>query len=261
MTNMTQHQSTSKVNMLVLGDSGAGKTGGLASLVDAGLKVRILDFDNGVGPIRGFVKKPELLANVDFLTLRDDYKLIGPKVAATKASAFQRGMQALTDGKEWGNPDIGPLSTWGSDCVLVVDTLSTMSKSSFQMVLIANGRAAGRPEQSDYGTAMDNVENFLNLVTGPDIKCHVLVQTHTTRNEDTGKIYPEALGSKLPPKVAKPFDNMISLSVGPGGKRQYKTKIDGMLALKTAVPLSESYPLETGLADIFRALTGKKELV
>ena len=39
---MTEHESNSIVKVLCPSDSGSGKTGALASLVDAGLKVRTL---------------------------------------------------------------------------------------------------------------------------------------------------------------------------------------------------------------------------
>jgi hypothetical protein len=67
--------------------------------------------------------------------------------------------------------------------------------------------------------------------------------------------YPEALGTKLNPKVGRYFNNLISLSVQ-GGEKSFKVKKDGLLACKTSRPLpKDKYPLETGLAEIFAGLT------
>ena len=48
MPNLSKHQSSEFTKLLLMGDSKSGKTGALASLVLAGYKLRILDFDNGL---------------------------------------------------------------------------------------------------------------------------------------------------------------------------------------------------------------------
>jgi hypothetical protein len=45
---MLEHESNSIVKAMLAADSGSGKTGALACLVDAGFNLRILDFDNGL---------------------------------------------------------------------------------------------------------------------------------------------------------------------------------------------------------------------
>src|SRR5262252_9685406 len=46
MPGLEDHQSNDFVKMLLIGDAQAGKTGSLVSLVKAGYRLRILDFDN-----------------------------------------------------------------------------------------------------------------------------------------------------------------------------------------------------------------------
>jgi hypothetical protein len=260
MPSMLDHESNRIVKMLVLGDSGNGKTGAVASLLDAGLKIRALDFDNGLSVIKGYVKDKTKLKNMHYITLKDEMTLQAARIGIKKAAAFQRAMDALDGKKDMWGEDFGPLTSWGEDVVLLVDSLSMMGRSSLQMVMQANAKGFAAPEIQHYGTAMENLEKFLDIVTSNAVKCHVLINTHTTSIEGTAKLFPEALGSKLPPKVGKFFDNMISLSVS-GSTRTFKTDKDGLLALKTATKLNPTYPIETGLADIFKALTGKKELV
>jgi hypothetical protein len=263
MPSMADHESNAIVKALLLGNSGAGKTGALVSLIDAGLKVRVLDFDNGVSVLGRAKNKDFLRDNVHYVTLRDKMKLQASKIGIQKADAFQRAMDALDGGSKgaalWGK-DFGPVTDWGSDCVLVVDTLALAGKASLQMVMQLNGKGFSQPELQHYGTAMDNIEKLLDIITSDAVGCHVIVNTHTATAEGSPIPVPEALGSKLGPKVGKFFDNMLSVSLT-SGARTIKTVKDGLIVCKTAKPLKETYPLETGLADIFRDLTGKKELV
>jgi AAA domain len=258
------HKSTDKRGIfkgLVVGDSGSGKTGALASLVDAGYKLRILDFDAGLDPLVGYVKKKEHLANVDYETLRDEFKMMGSYLAVSKAPAYQRGMKLLQD---WNGS--GPVQQWDADTILVIDTLGRMARASFNMVLQANAIVQpsgnrGGPEQSHYGTAMENVERTISLLMNPEVvPCHVLVNAHWAYQEDGSGImrpFPETIGSKLNPKVARDFNNLFSVSIS-AGKRSIKVKKDGIIACKASRKLSkEQYDIETGLAEIFLEVVGK----
>lgn len=264
MGNMLQdHESNSLVKALVVADSGSGKTGSLASLIDAGFNLRFLDFDNGLSVLKGYVKDLSKLKNVHYVDqLVDDYQLVGGRIGVKTANAFQRAMDALERGGEkyWGasGAHIGPVSSWTSRDVLVVDSLTFLGRSCLLMVMQANGKGMAAPEIQHYGTAMENVEKMLGYIKSPKITpCHVIVNTHLTKDEGSARMLPEALGSKLSPKVPRYFDNMISLSLT-NGERTFKTKKDGMLSLKTAVPLPDTLPISTGWVTMFEALTGKK---
>lgn len=269
MPSFENHESKRVVKLLNLGNSGAGKTGAVACLIDAGLKVRALDFDNGLGVLGGYVKDKALLAsNVHFVTLRDKMKLTGSRIGIQKGDAFQRAMDALDGGpkaaKLWGTDeapvDLGPVTSWGEDVVLLLDTLALAGKASLQMVMAANGKGFSQPELQHYGTAMDNIEKLLDMLTSDAVGCHVIVNTHTSTPEGQTIPLPEALGSKLSPKVGKFFDNMFSTSLT-AGQRTIKTKKDGLIACKSAIPLDDTYPLDGGLVSIFKKLTGKTVLV
>lgn len=257
------HKSADKRGIfkgLIVGDSGSGKTGALASLVDAGYKLRILDFDAGLDPLVGYVKNKELLANVEYETLRDRFKMRGSYLAVDKAPAYQRGMALLQD---WNGA--GPVQSWDPDTILVIDTLGRMARASFNMVLQANAvivpsGTRGGPEQSHYGTAMENVERTISLLTDPDIvPCHVLVNAHWAYQEDGSGIlrpFPETIGSKLNPKVGRDFNNLFSVSTI-AGKKSIKVKKDGMIGCKSSRPLKhETYSIEDGLANIFLEVVG-----
>ena len=57
MSSLADHQSSELTKVLVIGDSKSGKTGALTSLVAAGYKLRILDFDNLLDPLRAFIER------------------------------------------------------------------------------------------------------------------------------------------------------------------------------------------------------------
>jgi len=258
MPSMLDHESNRIVKVLCPADSGAGKTGALASLVDAGLNVRVLDFDNGLSVLKGYVKNKANLGNVHYVDqLQDEMQLVAGRIGIKKTVGFQRAMSALDKGgKEFWGADIPPLTQWTERDVLVVDALSTAGRASLQMVMAANGAGLKAPEIQHYGVAMDNIEKWLQIVTSSVVKCHVIVNTHVTNIEGTATLYPEALGSKLSPKVGRYFDNTVSLTVSQG-KRVFRTDKDGLLPLKVAVPMKDTYPIETGWKDIFEAIIGR----
>lgn len=261
MPSMTDHEANKVVKAICLADSGTGKTGALAALVDAGYNVRVLDFDNGMSPIRGYVKDKSKLANVHYVTLRDELQLTGVRMGIKSAKAFQRAMELLDKGGDlWGaGSNIPKLTEWTEKDILVVDTLGMMGRSALLYVMELSNASMKNPEIQHYGIAMENIEKFIGQITSAAVPCNVIVNTHITSIEGTTKLYPDALGSKLGPKLGRYFDNMLTISAV-GGKKAFKTKVDGALALKSAVALADSYPIEDGWVSIFKALLDKKTL-
>lgn len=259
MPSLTGHESNNVVKVLCPADSGTGKTGALASLVDAGLNVRILDFDNGLSTLKGHVRDKSKLANVHYVDqLQDEMQLVAGRIGIKKAPAFQRAMDSLDKGgKDYWGADIPPLAAWTQRDVLVIDSLSMAGRMSLEMVLAANGKGFSAPEIQHYGTAMENIEKWIGMLTSSAVKCHVIFNTHVTTVEGDARLFPEALGSKLSPKIGRYFDNTISIQLV-GGKRVFQTKKAGLLPLKTAKPLNETYPIETGWKGIFEGLLGRK---
>lgn len=260
MPNMAEHESNSLVKIMIAADSGSGKTGSLAALVDAGFNLRFLDFDNGLSVLKGYVKDKSKLKGVFYVDkLSDQLKLVGGRVGIQKAPAFQRAMDALDKGgaEFWGTDEIGPVSTWTARDILILDSLTMAGRTSLQMVMQANAAGFKSPEIQHYGTAMDNIEKWVQMLMADATPCNVIINTHITGVDGDARLYPDALGSKLPPKIGKHVDNLLGLRVK-GGNRVFLSKADGLLALKSAVPLPETIPIENGWVTIFETLTGKK---
>src|SRR5437660_10902554 len=115
MPSLSSHQSNIYTKVLFLGDSKSGKTTALWSLVRAGYKLRILDFDNLLDALkeRLLLECPKQLDNVEYRTLRDNYKP-GPTgmVLDGVAKAFMDAMKML-DNWKYDDTDLGKPKKWG----------------------------------------------------------------------------------------------------------------------------------------------------
>jgi len=268
MPTLSNHQSNEYTKLLIEGDSGSGKTGALTSLVKVGFKLRILDFDNGLETLKQFVLKecPENVDNVEFVTLRDKRKAGPEGPIVTKADAFIRGIKLLdrwkyaTDG---GECDLGIPAEWGSDCILVVDSLTFMSDAAFDFrePLAPRSRDGKFDMRAVYKDAQDAIEGVLALLTSESFRTNVIVISHiryVDNHDGTRKGYPTAVGSALSPVIPRYFNTVALCQTTAGGKRTIQTASTAMIDLKNPKPFSvaPSYPIETGLATFFGELRG-----
>ncbi|MDE2105565.1 MAG: AAA family ATPase [Patescibacteria group bacterium] len=258
MPSLSQHQSNDFTKLLIEGDSGSGKSGSLTSLVKAGYKLRILDFDNGLEPLKQFVLRdcPDKIDNVEFRTLRDEYtsSASGPKV--TRPTAFVDALKML-DHWKYGDVDLGKPSAFGPDCIVVIDSLTFFADAAFEW---ARGMlpSAKDPRQW-YGAAQEGVESALALLTSDNFRSNVIVISHVkyVDNPDgTRKGYPTAVGSALSPVIPRYFNSVALCQTKAGGARTIQTTATAMIDLKNPKPfaMAPSYPIETGLADFFGVL-------
>lgn len=265
MSSLANHQSNQFTKILLEGDSKSGKTGSLASLVLAGYKLRILDYDNGLDVLKQFVERerPALLANVEFRTLRDRRKATpAGSVIDGSPKAFVDGLKLL-DRWKYDGVDLGPPSGWGPDTVLVVDSLTFMSDAAydFREPLVPRGRDGKYDARAVYKDAQDAVENVLGLLTSESFQTNVVVISHIkyVENPDgTKKGYPNSVGSALSPLIPRYWNNIFRYK-NSGGKRVIETVSSAMFDLANAKPFTmpKEVPIESGLADIFKILRPK----
>jgi hypothetical protein len=267
---------TEPVKMLVVGNSGSGKTGALLSLARKGFKLRIADFDNGAPgtllPLMTEAEKTSL--DIDVIPFADQMKQM--PVFLEKGKPPLKVMQVVSNPDAWENfqavfdnwPGKGSIMSWKADTIFVLDSLSFASQSALRHVLRINNRNGLQPYQSDWGDAMRDVEAILATLYNPLIKCHVIVTSHIlfvgeeeTPGVDKREGYPMTIGNKLSPRVPRYFNSMIrtkSQRTGSDTNRKIITKGDVGIELKVPVPsISAVLPQETGLADIFAALGWK----
>lgn len=270
MPSLADHQSNKYTKMLIEGDSGTGKSGGLASLVQAGYKLRILDWDNGLEPLKNFVRKncPELIGNVEYRTLRDKRKAtVGGSIIDGKPRAFIDGIQMLNRWKykdDNGNEiDYGVPAEWGPDVIFVNDSLTFMGDAAFDWrePLVAKGAGGAFDRRAIYFDAQNAIEEFLALVTGDNFETNVIITSHIkymTRPDGKQKGYPTSVGSALSPEIPRYFNSVMQTVSKANGKRFINTEADALIDLKNSKPfdMKAEYPIETGLAEIFKVLRG-----
>lgn len=263
MPSLDQHQSAEFVKLLLMGDSGTGKTGALASLVLAGYKLRILDFDNGLDIIAKIIRKqaPEKLKDVEFVTLRDKVRAsdTGPIISGVP-KAYVNAVKLLDnwtpakyglEGRDLGNP-----RTWGPECILVIDTLTFLSDAAYNWADAMNPNV--KDKRQIYYTAQESVASVLAIVTGEEFKTNVIVVSHVTyveRQDGTTKGYPSSVGKAQAPKIPTYFNSVaLAEAVGTPPKRTIRTASTALVDLKSpaAMDMAPQMPIETALADYFK---------
>lgn len=267
MPTLNKHHSNDFTKLLIMGDSGSGKTGALTSLVAAGYKLRILDFDNGLETLKQFAIRqcPEMLENVEYKTLRDDRKAGPDGPTIIKAKAFIESLKMLDHWKykddEGNEVDLGDPAGWGPDCILVIDSLTFMSDAAFDFrePLTPRSKDGKYDMRAVYKDAQDAIEGVLALLTSEAFRTNVIVIAHVryVENPDgTKKGYPTSVGSALSPQIPRYFNSVALCQTTGGGKRTLQTTATAMIDLKNPKPFEmvASYPIETGLAAFFAVL-------
>ncbi len=244
--------------MLNIGESGSGKTGALASLARAGYNLHILDYDNGLDIIANVLRDDAAaLGRVRYESLRDIIVSVNgiPRVKSP-VSAYKNAGKTLT---EWKAETFTP-----SD-ILVLDTLTTFSDAAFNEALVLGGRLNQRPQLQDFGWMADSVKLFIEMITSPELNCHVIVNTHVRYLNGEGdteimKGLPNAKGQEVSRTVSRFFNTVAltrTIGTGPAAKRVISTKPQGVVEVKASNPkVKDSYPVDVGLAQLFHDILG-----
>lgn len=260
MPTLLDHPASSIIKMLAVGESGTGKSGMLASLASAGYSLHVLDYDNGMDVIRNALADDrEALGRVRYETIRDNITFTNgiPKVKPP-VNAYKRAGKVL---QEWEVEKFTPQD------VLVLDTLTTFSDSAFNEALMLAGRLNQRPQLQDYGWMADSVKLFIEMLTSPEINCHVIVNTHIRwfaadeEAQTQAKGLPNARGQEISRVVSRYFNTVVltrSQGAGAATKRVISTKPQGVVEVKSSAPkqVKDTYPIESGLAQLFHDILG-----
>lgn len=207
MPPFSTYEAQDRIKLLLLGNPKVGKTGLLATLANAGFKVRIIDFDNNLAIMNSYLQEgAEKL--VDFVSLN-----------AKDVNSWKKSI-ALT--KKWddgSNP-----REWGTDTVLVIDSASFWTDNALE---------AARAKQSkdpriDYYAAQNDIINEVASLTSKDYKCHLILITHwrdqLQKADEVYKSVPAFFGNNLPMEIPKYCNNVWGCSMKMGDKRIIKTQ-------------------------------------
>jgi len=269
LTSLAKHHKGEFTKMLLIGDSGGGKTGALASLAKAGYKLAIIDCDNGLDILANLLASDKAaLERVYYKTVTEPMKAVGGAAIIEKAVAWRRAMDLLSRFKD-GEEDLGVTSELGPEWVVVIDSLTFLCQYAINDILQLNRRLNAQPWRSDWGLAQKLVRDFLGLLYSNAFKTNVIVNCHITyigreveSLDDQGKIvsreedvkaYPRSLGRALSPDIGTFFNHAL-LAQSVGQKRKLFTNTQGLVQLKSAAPtkVKGQYDIETGLAEYFK---------
>lgn len=255
MPSLDQLTASPVIKLLLIGDSGTGKTGGHASLVKAGYDLRLLDMDAGWESLSAAVKRtcPSRLGSVYVESFRDKYKAssIGPILDGTP-TAFTKAVGLL---EKWG--DFGSPAQWGPGAVLVIDSLTFLSDAAFNWARAMNPQA--KDQRQIYGAAQDAVEHVLAFVTGASFNTNVVVTSHIRfidLPDGTKRGYPTSVGLALSPTIPRYFNSVAQCLTRPGGARTIQTVSTALIDLKNpaSFAMAKELPIETGLATFFETV-------
>lgn len=287
MPPLSAHQSRATTKLLYIGDSGAGKTGSLASLAADGYNLRIIDLDNGLDVLANYLTDPQspyvktnpgVADNVQYVTLTDEMRNIAGQLVPMRATVWTRTVDLLSNWTD-GSVKLGKITEWGSKDILVIDSLSMLANAALNFHLQLNGKLGATRTQNewrrDIGQAQDKIRSLLTLLYDDSVKCNVIITAHITfvseqgmnpNSEDASGIaqgYPSAIGRALSPHIPRWFNSMLiarATGSGQGTKHRIYTRSQAIgsqiINAKSSAPLrvAPEYPLETGLADYFRAV-------
>ena len=260
MPSLTDHPASSIIKLLNVGESKTGKTGALASLATAGYNLWILDYDNGLDILANLLRdNSAALARVRYATLRDTISSVGgiPKIRPP-VRAYKDAAKVLT---EW------EADKFTAADVLVLDTLTTFSEAAFNEALALANRLNQRPQLQDYGWYADSTRLFIEMITSPEMNCHVIVNTHiryfsgSEEDQTTARGLPNAKGQQIPATISRYFNTVIltrSIGQGAGTRRVISTRPQGVIEVATSSPntVKPEYPIDTGLSSLFADILG-----
>lgn len=232
---------------LVLGPSGAGKTTALATFAKMGIEVFVvvteptgvdslldawerekLDINllhycsvppasAGWGALREMGLKINSMSYKDLSELKSGIGKDQMKQYPKLLNAFENFTCDRT-GAQYGD-----VTTWGSDRVLALDSLSGLS-------LIIMQHTVGfkpSPHQGEWGIAMSSLEMLLLKLTS-DCSCFFVLTAHIEKEPDEltnmTKVMVSTLGRKLAPKIPRFFSEVIRARKTGDGKWLWSTQ-------------------------------------
>jgi len=246
------HQSRSSTKVLITADSGAGKSGLLASLANAGQRLFIYDFDNGADIIQTYLKDDAARDRIFIETLKDTPENI---------HAFDTYKSLMWKGWTVDGEKLGSAKDWGSDTTIVIDSATFMS-NAVKYWLFNNTKPKARPmsdqlTQPDWGDLVRELEWQIAQLTSDAIKANVVITAINTGIMDSNgieKYYPDIGTRNFAKEVGGYFNNVVSIRRKKDETRVIRTSSDSRQDLKTSLGKKIPDELEFDLSVLFNLL-------
>lgn len=272
--------------ILIVGYPGSAKTGSLASLANAGFKIRMIDYDGNYEPLFQYCT-PAGLANIDIVSLEDKLRKGMRYVEVVgEPTAYTQGWKLLDHwkykNKDGTETDLGASKDWGADTIVVVDSMTTHGISALRYATFLKGKTPENMTDATWGLGMSMQESYYEALTAVGNRFHVIVLGHLKMigpkdvrkgDDDLTKmlknevaqlvptrLFPSALGQALPPTIGGHFPVLLEAVAQPlpGDKVRRvlrsvpRPELD--LKLPSALPNDGVWPVSSGLLDIFKLL-------
>lgn len=286
MANGRDLLANAPVRALIVGYPGGGKTGGLACLLNAGFKLRILDFDGNLEPLL-LHANPDMLGNLDAIQFEDELRTgaqyqepVGIPTAFVDAlKMMDRWKYKQSDGTE---VDLGASKDWGPDTIVVLDSLTSMGEAAKLRAMKMSNKTKLNTSDRVWGLAMSEQEDFIKRLTSTRVRHHVIVLAHLKmvgprdiRDKDSDltkqikeeigalvetRLYPTALGWQLPQTIAQHFPTTIQAKSKelPGNRVSHVLSLVPRPELDLKLPAkleAKELDISDGMLTIFKALS------
>ena len=221
--------------IILMGDSGTGKTHSIRTLLDAGITPFIIFTEPGMETIGDILDKVHYTyippAQIGWEGLKTIGSMVNQldleglaKMKDGNRRKYQEMLQVIESCNNFvdqNGESFGDVMTWGTDRALVIDSLSGLNDMASQLTV------GGKPikSQSDWQIAQNMLKALIDkLTTG--CKCTFVLMTHISREQDelTGgtTLMVNTLGKKLAPEVPKYFSDAIQ-AIRSGDKFSWST--------------------------------------
>lgn len=293
MANLAKMADAPLFRGMIAAEPGDGKTGSILSLAEAGYKVRLLDYDGNLEPLLAY-GSPAALARIDAVTLQDKLADVDGRYIASQdiPTAFTRGYKLITKGWKYtegeNTIDLGKASEWGPDTVVVLDSLSSMGEAGMRRAMSAHNKTPFNMTSQVWGHAAKDQTDFLKMLAFGKNRFHTIVLAHKKTisaadilnqaddakgNEKVKQVkmemlellpaakeYPLAITKNLSQVIHKELPTLLTIERKFRNGKEHRyicTESVAEWGIGVKIPgkgLEARYPIETGLADIFRQL-------